>query len=114
MSLLVASKFGIAGLDQSLAGLVSDLFLKKIKEILAKIWLFWMIGAANKNIKIKKKTKEKKKLQTIMAIFWDILMFDQILLSPQVKGSMIISNKHGMYELPHNLPEDLRLRSLRI
>ena len=49
-----------------------------------------------------------------MAIFSDILMFDQILLSPQVKGSMIISNKHGMYELPHNLPEDLRLRSLRI
>ena len=113
MSLLVASKFGIAGLDQSLAGLVSDLFLKKIKEILAKIWLFCMIGAANKNIKIKK-NKRKKKLQTIMAIFWDILMFDQILLSPQVKGSMIISNKHGMYELPHNLPEDLRLRSLRI
>ena len=72
-----------------------------------------MIGAANKNIKIKK-NKRKKKLQTIMAIFSDILMFDQILLSPQVKGSMIISNKHGMYELPHNLPEDLRLRSLRI
>ena len=113
MSLLVASKFGIAGLDQSLAGLVSDLFLKKIKEILAKIWLFWMIGAANKNIKIKK-NKRKRKLQTIMAKFWDILMFDQILLSPQVKGSMIINNKHGMYELPHNLPEDLRLRILRI
>ena len=59
MSLLVASKFGIAGLDQSLAGLVSDLFLKKIKEILAKIWLFWMIGAANKNIKIKKNKRKK-------------------------------------------------------
>ena len=27
--------------------------------------------------------------------FWDLLMFDQIFLSSQVKRSVIISNKHG-------------------
>ena len=39
-------------------------------------------------------------------------MFYQIFLSPQVKRSAIISNKHGMYEFPHELPKDLRLRIL--
>ena len=33
-------------------------------------------------------------------MFWDLLMFDQIFLSPQVKRSLIISNKHAIYELP--------------
>ena len=28
-------------------------------------------------------------------------MFDKILVSPQVKRIVIISNKHGIYELPH-------------
>ena len=37
-------------------------------------------------------------------------MFYQIFHSPQVKGIVIISNKHGsIYELPHELPNDLRL-----
>ena len=44
--------------------------------------------------------------------FWDFLMVEQIFLSPQVKRSVIISNKHGIYELPHELPNDLRLRIL--
>ena len=39
-------------------------------------------------------------------------MFYQIFLSPQVKRSAIIRNKHGMYELPHELPRELRLRIL--
>ena len=30
-------------------------------------------------------------------------MFDQVFLSPQVKRSLIISNKHGIYELPIDL-----------
>ena len=38
-------------------------------------------------------------------------MFYQIFLSPQVKRSAIISNKHGIYELPHELLNDLRLGS---
>ena len=33
-------------------------------------------------------------------------MFYQIFLSTQVKQSVIISNKHGIYELPHKLPND--------
>ena len=43
---------------------------------------------------------------------WDFLMLCQILLLPQVKWSAIISNKQGVYELPHELPNDLRLRVL--
>ena len=40
-------------------------------------------------------------------------MVEQIFLSPQVKRSVIISNKCGIYELPHELPNDLRLKILR-
>ena len=43
-------------------------------------------------------------------ILWDFLMFYQIFLSLQVKQSAIISIKQGVYELPHELPNDLRLR----
>ena len=34
-------------------------------------------------------------------------MFDEILLSPQVKGIVINSNKHGINALPHELPNNL-------
>ena len=37
-------------------------------------------------------------------------MFYQIFLLPQVKRSAIISHKQGVYKLPHELPNDLRLR----
>ena len=36
----------------------------------------------------------------------------QIFLSPQVKRDAIITYKHGIYELPHELRNDLRLRIL--
>ena len=49
---------------------------------------------------------------TILVIFRDMLMFDEVFVSPQVKRIVIISNKHGIYELPHELPNDLRLRIL--
>ena len=39
-------------------------------------------------------------------------MVEQISLLPQVKRSVIISNKYGIYELPHELPNILRLRIL--
>ena len=39
-------------------------------------------------------------------------MFYQIFLSLQVKRCTIIIYKHGTYELPHELPNDLRLRKL--
>ena len=34
----------------------------------------------------------------------------RIFLSPQVKRCEIITYKHGIYELPHELPNDLRLK----
>ena len=39
----------------------------------------------------------------ISIIFWAFLMFYQIFLSSQVKRRAIISNNHGLYELPHEL-----------
>ena len=39
-------------------------------------------------------------------------MFYQILNSPQVNRWEIITYKHGIYESPHRLPNDLRLRNL--
>ena len=39
-------------------------------------------------------------------------MFYQIFLSPQVKRWAIITYEHGMYELNHELPNDLRLKIL--
>ena len=33
-------------------------------------------------------------------------------ISTQVKRSVIISNKNGIYDLPHELPNDLRVRIL--
>ena len=39
-------------------------------------------------------------------------MFYQSFLSPQVKRCAIITYKHGIYELPHELPKELRLRIL--
>ena len=48
----------------------------------------------------------------IMVIFWDYLMFHQIFLSPQVRQNAIISDKHGIYKLSHELSNDLRLMIL--
>ena len=39
-------------------------------------------------------------------------MFSQIFLSAKAKPWAIITYKHGIQELPHNLPNDLRLRIL--
>ena len=47
----------------------------------------------------------------IFIIFWDFLMFCQIFILPQVKRCAIITYKHSIYELPHKLPSDLRLRT---
>ena len=45
-------------------------------------------------------------------ILWEFLIFYQIFLSPQVKWCAIITYKHGIYELPQELPNDFRLRIL--
>ena len=39
-------------------------------------------------------------------------MFDKILMSPAVKRIVIISNRDRIYELPHELPHNLGLRTL--
>ena len=39
-------------------------------------------------------------------IFCDIFMFGRIFISPQVKSSEIINNRHGIYELPRELPNE--------
>ena len=45
-------------------------------------------------------------------IFWDFLILYQIYFLAQVKWNVIISNKHGKYELPKELPNDLGLMIL--
>ena len=40
-------------------------------------------------------------------------MFYQIFYSPQEKQCAIITYKHGMYELPHELPNNLKNRKSR-
>ena len=51
---------------------------------------------------------------TMSFIFWVFLMFYQIFLSAQVKRCAIITYKHGINELPHKLPNELDLGSLKI
>ena len=41
-------------------------------------------------------------------------MFYEIFLSPQLNRWGFITDKQGIYELPHELPSDLRLRILGI
>ena len=46
-------------------------------------------------------------------IFLDFLILYQIFFSPQTRRNLIISNKHGMYELTRELSNDLRLAILQ-
>ena len=48
----------------------------------------------------------------ISIIFWHFLIFYPIFFSQKVKQSTIITNKYDIYELPHELLNDLRLRTL--
>ena len=40
-------------------------------------------------------------------------MFYQIFHSPQVKRLEFVTDKHGIYELHHELPNDLRLNAIQ-
>ena len=69
------------------------------------------IGIIKGNIKSGlQKTKWFKPAIIIFIIFWDFLIFYQIFLSPQVKRCAISTYKHNLYELPHELSNDLKLR----
>ena len=48
----------------------------------------------------------------MVIIVWDILMFDQIFISPQMKRNVNINSKHDIYQLLHELPNFLRPRIL--
>ena len=77
-----------------------DILLKLFKEFVEKynllihiiLWKTWFLF-----LKISEKGGELTKFlfnSTVMfIIFWDFLMVEQIFLSPQLKGSVIISNK---------------------
>ena len=47
-------------------------------------------------------------------MFWDFFIIEQIFLSPQVKRSMIIINKHGIYELCNESVTELLSALLKI
>ena len=59
-------------------------------------------------VDIVRRVKRKKRIRK------DFLMFYQIFLSPKVKRCAIITYKHGIYELPQELPNDLRLENMKI
>ena len=41
-------------------------------------------------------------------------MFYQSFVPPEIKGNPIIDNKHGIYEMPDEFPNDLTLNILEI
>ena len=49
---------------------------------------------------------------TLVIISWNFTIFQYRSDSPQVKGNLISSITNLLYELPHELPNDLRLRKL--
>ena len=72
-------------------------------------WKYSFWGNLVQNIKI---VSCSNLVPTIMVIiFWYFLVLYQILLSPKVKRSVIISNKHGIYQLPYELPKELGIRT---
>ena len=78
--------------------------------ILAKRWKTSEVLTLNSLSFIPRSSGVAVGKSTILAIIvWDFLMFYQTFLSPQVKRIVIISNKHGIYELPNELPDDLRM-----
>ena len=88
-------------------------------EVLQIIWNFKITYIDKKNYRtgamlstIKTPLLNFKTSTILVIIFWEFLMFYQISISPQVRRIVINSNKHGIYELRHELPNNLRLRKL--
>ena len=70
----------------------------------------WCFVEINKNYEVV--AFGGKQATICFILFWDFSMFYQIFLSSQLKGCGIITYKHGIFELPHELPNYLRLRIL--
>ena len=80
-------------------------FKNFFKLIRNAIFVFWYQGYQNGKFEM---TNSYNRFHNIS----DFLTFHQIFLSPQVKRCLIITYKHDIYELPHDLPSNLRLRIL--
>ena len=76
-------------------------------QSLAQILIFLTNLAGNKNEKAKENFADNHFHNSLR-------LFDvsENFHSPEVKRWAIITYKHGIYELPHELPNDLRLRIL--
>ena len=86
-------------------------FLFNLNSLLSSsLLLFGVFEICFSLIRLKKSFKYASAISFI--IFWDFLIFYQIFLSPQAKRWAIVTYKHGIYEFPHELPNDLRLRIL--
>ena len=86
------------------------LFVLKIFEFLS-----WLFGHVGKSAWLEIKVNIKIYYVTTCNYFYNILRVSEALPnfpSPKVKRYAIITYKHGIYELPHELPDDLRLRIL--
>ena len=60
-------------------------------------------------MRLKMKSRSNRYDTNRPTIIFIIFMFCQSFLSPQVKRWAIITYKHGIYELPHEFPNELRL-----
>ena len=58
------------------------------------------------------RNSEVKKTIIMEIILWDFSMFYHIFFSLGMKQRAFISNKQGVYELPHKLLHELRFRIL--
>ena len=67
-----------------------------------------MIRKSKKFFVCARYTRKFLRIDFVLLIRTLFLIFYQIFLSPQVKRIVIISNKHSIYELPNELPKDLR------
>ena len=128
--MFIRSRFSTSFDSQHVEG--SQVLLKSQPIITTRIYVLHKIAIALKCMSYKnsdllitvkklqnpgwlKYTKWDQRLENGVAtiieiILWDFSKFYQSFLSPQVKRSAIISNKQGVYELPQELPNDLRLR----
>ena len=92
--------------------MIAFLKLLVMKMMLLNLIFFSLCGAKlaghvlNSSRKISNKLFEISST-TMDIIFSKIWLLYYILFSPQVKRGVIIRNKHGIYELPHRLMNNL-------
>ena len=89
-------------------------FCFKLCYCIVEITFTFLFSVCLKPIQIIKKNIKKPQqfhlgvAKAMGIIFWEFLILYQIFCSPQVKRSMNISNKYGIDDLPHDLPNDFR------